>query len=84
MSYDHELEAVRAPLYGIGGLLGVTMMILLFAGFPEIRWFCLFSLPLGIVFALIFRYWHRFLDRRSRHLIWRRGGPHFHWPQPIS
>lgn len=83
MSY-HELETVRAPLYGIGGLLGITMMALLLAGFPEVRWFCLFSLPLGGIFAIIFRYYYRFIGRRERRIIWTRGGPHFHWPQPIS
>jgi hypothetical protein len=84
MSYDHEVEAVRAPLYGIGGLLGVTVMALLFAGFPEVRWFALLSLPLGMLFAVLFRYSNRLSARRSRQIIWKRGGPHFRWPQPIS
>ncbi|HYH00199.1 MAG TPA: hypothetical protein VD837_13780 [Terriglobales bacterium] len=80
----HELEAVRAPLYGIGGLLGVSMMVLLLAGFPEVRWFCLLSLPLGCFFAVVFRYYYRFADRRERQMIWTRGGRRFRWPQPIS
>lgn len=83
MQYD-ELEAVRAPLYGIGGLLGITMMAILFATFPEVRWFCLFSLPLGGMFAIIFRCYYRFTARRAGHLIWTRGGSHFQWPQPIG
>jgi len=84
MSYGYELEANRAPLYGIGGLLGFTMMALLFAGFPEVRWFFLFSLPLGIMFAIVFRCSHEFSLRHHSQLIWTRGGRHFRWPQPIS
>lgn len=80
----HEIEAVRAPLYGIGGLLGIMLMALLFAGFPEIRWFCFFSLPLGGIFAIAFRYYYRFIAGRQRRIIWTREVPRFHWPHPIS
>ena len=84
MLYEHEHETVRAPLYGISGLLGVTLMVLLLAAFPEVRWFALFSLPLGIAIAAGMRAW-RYMDaRRSRTIIWKRDIPHFRWPQPIS
>jgi hypothetical protein len=84
MMYGHEVEPVRAPLYGIGGLLGVTLMVLLLAAFPEVRWFALFSLPLGIVMAAAMRAWRYLTDRRSRNIVWERDTRHFHWPQPIS
>jgi hypothetical protein len=82
--YYRELETDRAPLYGIGGLLGVTMLVLLFVAFPEIRWFALFSIPLGIVMAAGMRSWRYLLRRRGRNMIWRRDELHFRWPQPIS
>ncbi len=82
--YDRELESVRAPLYGIGGLLGVTLTALLFAALPEVRWFALFSIPLGIVVAAGLRSWYFLQHRQTRRIIWTRDLHHFHWPQPIS
>lgn len=84
MSYDVGVEGVRAPLFGVGGLLGVTMMVLLLVAFPEVRWFALFSIPLGIIMAAGMRIWRHLEERRDRKLIWVRDMPHFHWPEPIS
>lgn len=82
--YDNGLDTVRAPLYGIGGLLGLTLMALLFAAFPAVRWFALFSLPLGIVMAIGMRTWRYLVDRHSHRIIWTRNVPRFRWPEPIS
>lgn len=84
MLYDSELESVRAPLYGIGGLLGITLMALLFAGFPEVRWFALFSIPLGVLIAAAMRWSRSFARRRTRRLIWVRDVPHYRWPGAIG
>ncbi len=84
MLYDAGLEAARAPLFGIGGLLGVSMMILLLVAFPEVRWFALLSIPLGIVMAAGMRAWRYWEYEREGRLIWKRGVRHFRWPQPIS
>lgn len=84
MFYDAELEATHAPLFGIGGLLGITMMALLLVGFPEVRWFAVLSIPLGIVMAAGMRAWRYLEYRRERQLIWIRNAPHFHWPHPIN
>lgn len=82
--YERELESVRAPLYGIGGLLGVTLMALLFVALPEVRWFALFSIPLGLLFAAGIRSWYFLQHRHARKIIWTRDVRPFHWPQPIS
>lgn len=82
--YERELESVRAPLYGIGGLLGVTLMALLFVALPEVRWFALFSIPLGILMAAGIRSWYFLRYRHTHRVIWTRPARHFHWPQPIS
>ena len=83
MMGECEYDGYRAPLYGVSGLLGLTMMLLLLASVPEVRWFCLFSIPMGLFMFVIIRGWYHFVDRRSRQLIWIRGGPHFPWPHPI-
>jgi hypothetical protein len=75
---------VRAPAYGIGGLLGVTLMALLLAAVPAVRWFALFSIPLGIVMAVGIRASHHLVDRQSGRIIWSRNPRHFHWPHPIG
>jgi hypothetical protein len=82
--YDGGIDTVRAPLYGIGGLLGLTLMALLFAAFPEVRWFALLSLPLGIFMAAGMRTWRYFVDQRSHRIIWTRDVPHFRWPHAIG
>lgn len=84
MSYDPGLETVRAPLYGIGGLLGVTLMVLLLVGVPAVRWFALLSIPLGIVMAAGMRLWWHLERKRARHVMWQRDVRRFRWPQPIS
>ncbi len=83
MSYGVGVEGVRAPLFGVGGLLGVTMMILLLAAFPEVRWFALFSIPLGVFMAACMRLWREYEERRDRRLIWARDIPHFRWPEAV-
>jgi hypothetical protein len=82
--YDSGTEAARAPLYGIGGLLGITLMALLFAAFPAVRWFALLSLPLGIIMAIGMRLWRYLIYERTCQIIWTRNVRHFRWPQPIS
>ncbi len=82
--YDSGLDTARAPLYGIGGLLGITLMALLFAAFPEVRWFALLSLPLGVIMAIGMRVWRHLTDRHGRKVIWTRNVRHFRWPQPIG
>ncbi len=82
--YDYGSDTARAPLYGIGGLLGIAIMALLFAAFPEVRWFALLSLPLGIFMAIGMRAWRHVAFRLTRKIIWTRNVRHFRWPQPIS
>ncbi len=81
MSHGVGVEGARAPLFGVGGLLGVTMMVLLLVAFPEVRWFALFSIPLGILMAACMRLWREFEERRDRRMIWTRDVPHFRWPE---
>jgi hypothetical protein len=59
-------------------------MALLFVGFPEVRWFALFSIPFGILIACGIRCWQYLRHRHARKLIWSREIRHFHWPEPIS
>ncbi len=84
MSYETGVGTVRAPLFGIGGLCGVAMMVILLAAFPEVRWFALLSIPLGILMAAGMRAWRYLEYRHSHRLMWQRNVRHFQWPQPIG
>jgi hypothetical protein len=48
------------PAKGIAGLVFMLMFVgVILIYIPVTRWFLLFSVPLGIIIALIISYWHK-------------------------
>jgi len=48
------------PAKGSGGLIFMLIFVaIMLAYVPATRWFFLFSIPIGVVIALILSYWHK-------------------------